>query len=104
MSDERDEIKAAAAALGKRGGEVVSARYGKPFFEKIGNKGGNATKARYGADFYAEIGKKGGTENMRRHGTEHYQRIGKKGGSRVRELLARAKAIEVAENDANGNP
>src|SRR6185436_1019617 len=79
---------------GKKGGTIVSQRYGKEFYEEIGKKGGSTTKSKYGADFYGQIGKKGGQTTSERHGPEFYEKIGKKGGQRVKELIERAKAAE----------
>jgi len=79
---------------GKKGGAIVSQRYGKGFYEEIGKKGGSTTKQRYGADFYGEIGKKGGQTTAERHGPDFYEKIGKKGGQRVKELIEKGKANE----------
>ena len=58
MAEEKREMTVREA--GKKGGTIVSQRYGKGFYEEIGKKGGSTTKSKYGADFYGNIGKKGG--------------------------------------------
>jgi general stress protein YciG len=92
MAEEKKEMTVREA--GKKGGTIVSQRYGKGFYEEIGKKGGSTTKKKYGADFYGQIGKKGGQTTSDRHGPEFYEKIGKKGGQRVKELIERAKASE----------
>ena len=44
-----------------------------------------------------EAGRKGGSMTAARHGAGFFQAIGRKGGSRVRELIARARAVEERE-------
>ena len=61
---------------------------------EAGKKGGTIVSQRYGKGFYEEIGKKGGQTTSERHGPEFYEKIGKKGGQRVKELIERAKAAE----------
>lgn len=68
---------------GRRGGTKVRERHGIEHFKRIGHLGGTTTAQRYGTEFYREIGRKGGL----------------KGGARVRELIARAKALERAEKE-----
>jgi general stress protein YciG len=51
---------------GKRGGELVKAKYGTEFYEAIGRKGGEATKEKYGPSFYEVIGQKGGQKLKRK--------------------------------------
>jgi len=84
---------------GRRGGQLVSKKYGREFFQEIGKKGGSTTKQRHGADFYEKIGKKGGRATAKRHGKPFYHEIGKKGGHRVRELIERAKSQQVSETE-----
>src|SRR5262249_45132882 len=92
MAAEKREMTVREA--GKKGGTIVSQRYGKEFYEEIGKKGGSTTKNKYGADFYGQIGKKGGQTTSERHGPEFYEKIGNKGGRGVKELTEGAKAGE----------
>ena len=62
-----------------------------------GHTGGSMTKQRHGTAFYARIGRKGGASCAEKHGPDHYQAIGRKGGNRVRDLCAKAKALEAGE-------
>lgn len=84
---------------GRKGGKLVSSKYGPDFFREIGRKGGSTTKKRYGIEFYGKIGKKGGKTTFDRHGQPFYEEIGKKGGQRVKELIERAKAQERDEQE-----
>ncbi len=68
---------------GRRGGTKVKERHGIEHFKRIGHLGGTTTAQRHGTEFYKEIGRKGGL----------------KGGARVRELIAKARALEQAEKE-----
>lgn len=84
---------------GQRGGKRLAEKMkGTDFFRDIGQKGGSKTKEKYGEDYYARIGQMGGSKTSETHGPDFYQQIGRKGGGRVRSLIARAKALEAAEN------
>ena len=75
-------------------------------FVEAGRKGGRNTRERYGSDFFRAIGSKGGAATAEEHGSEHYARIGKvggtKGGARIRELVAKARAVEAEEAAQTG--
>lgn len=45
-----------------------------------------------------EAGRLGGQKTKERHGPEFFKANGLKGGNRVKELLAKGKAVEAAEN------
>ena len=49
-----------AHEAGKRGGDVVRAKYGREFYTEIGRRGGETVKKNLGLKHYAEIGKRGG--------------------------------------------
>lgn len=65
--------------LGKRGGAVTTARYGREHFSEIGKKGGATIKGTRGSEFYSKIGRLGGAA-MKTRGEGYYSTIGKKGG------------------------
>lgn len=102
MVEARGEMSVVEA--GRKGGRIVSSRYGREFYSRIGKKGaavlrgmlgesyndrlkeigitgGQASKEKYGPDFYKEIGRKGG-ESLKRKvaGTNHYSDISKRRG------------------------
>ncbi len=49
-----------AREAGRKGGEMVKARYGPTHYQSIGKLGGETVKRERGTEFYAAIGKKGG--------------------------------------------
>jgi general stress protein YciG len=48
-----------AQEAGRKGGEVVKARYGTEFYRSIGKAGGARVFQERGSAYYAEIGRKG---------------------------------------------
>lgn len=92
MSEEKRELTVREA--GALGGKKRAEELGPEGFAALGRKGGAVTKERYGPDYYARIGAEGGRANYEKNGPEYYVEIGKRGGKRVRELIARAKALE----------
>ena len=77
--------------IGKKGGEAVKAKRGRPFYEEIGKKGGEVVRAERGRTFYEEIGRKGGETIKAERGTPFYEEIGRKGAQKVRLLVMRGK-------------
>jgi hypothetical protein len=49
-----------ARSAGRKGGEVVKAKYGAAHYKEIGAKGGNTVYQERGREFLSEIGRKGG--------------------------------------------
>jgi general stress protein YciG len=49
-----------AKEAGRKGGEVVKARYGVQHLRDIGERGGNLLYMDRGPSYFSEIGKKGG--------------------------------------------
>ncbi len=89
-----EEERRALAQSGARGGAAAHARHDRAFWSRIGKTGGEATRAKYGSPAYARWGTLGGRANAAKHGTEHFQTIGKQGAQRVRDLLAKGRAME----------
>ncbi|MEB3185830.1 MAG: hypothetical protein VKP72_00150 [bacterium] len=71
---------------------------------EAGRRGGNRVRERYGTEHFARIGaiggqhggRKGGLATAARHGRSHFQEIGRRGAERLRELVARGQAAELA--------
>ena len=70
----RAQDREGLSVAGRRGGEVVKARYGSDFYREIGEKGGGAVKERYGTEFYSEIGKRGGETVKQERGHDPVRR------------------------------
>jgi len=84
---------------GRRGGNVVKAKYGLGFyatigrlggqsrvdsqndFVEMGRKGGRAVSAKFAPDHFREIGTKGGNAVKATRGIDYYREIGRKGGN-----------------------
>ncbi len=49
---------------------------------------------RRGPEPGSDNAKNGGNAVKQRYGTDYYSKIGKKGGARVKELLAKGRAVE----------
>jgi uncharacterized protein len=91
MSVKEPKSEMTVAEAGRKGGQVVKAKYGAEFYGTIGKKGGSTTKTKYGPEHYSQIGRRGGQTTSERHGPSFYEEIGKKGGQRVRELVELGK-------------
>lgn len=83
------------AEAGRKGGRLVSEKYGPDFYRKIGKLGGSTTAEKHGSEFYGEIGRKGGRAVTQKYGSGHFERIGRRGGQKVATLVQRAH--EAAE-------
>ena len=94
-----DETRAKLAEAGRRGAAAAKERVPASHWSRIGSLGGSATRDRHDADYYARIGRKGGSTTSARHGPAHYERMARLGGARMKELIARGKALEEQEHE-----
>ena len=96
--EEVEEITWAEANA--RGGRRTVAKYGRDHMSSIKQPHAKQQADTLGLETMQEIGRRGGHANSARHDHDHFVTIGKMGGNRLREMLAKAKAMEAAERDA----
>jgi general stress protein YciG len=88
------EGRAQRVAAGRKGGTRCRERHGLEHYARAGRKGGTTTLARHGKAHYAKLGHTGGSKTAATHGRAFYEEIGRLGGGKVREMCARARALE----------
>jgi len=89
-----EEGRRQRSEAGARGGTACRDRHDAEFYQRIGRKGGLANLAAHGSEHFAAMGKRGGSATSARHGLDFYREIGNRGGARVREMCAKARAME----------
>jgi general stress protein YciG len=97
MGEGEINLREAARALGRLGGKACMEKHGRSHYVRAGRAGGAATMAKFGREFYVSTGALGGQKCAANHDASFYESIGRKGGQRVRELLAKGKALEAEE-------
>ncbi len=86
--------------LGRKGGLIVLAKYGRDHYRKAGAKGMAAAMAQPGAkERLAAAGRKGGATMKAKFDRAHYQELGRRAGAIQHRRAEREKAEELVGDD-----
>ncbi len=89
-----EQRPASVREAGRRGGDVVKAKFGLDYYARIGRKGGLARIEKHGVDGLHAVSRKGGKSNADNHDSAYFAALGRRGAE-----VRRQKRLAAADKE-----